>query len=64
MLGEEDIQENIFFKTLKNKCKQYYRRAVAECWLFCIPQTPSLQGFTFDKQTLCMLVNVCVAVGG
>lgn len=50
--ANEDLSENVFFKTLKLKHQGIYDEAERNCWLICVPTTASCVGLTLTKDVI------------
>jgi hypothetical protein len=46
----EDVTQNPFFLTLKNKFNGIYQQIENNCWFLCIPKARSCSGLKYSKE--------------
>lgn len=46
---DENLNENIFFKTLKTEQNELYQKCLMEGWLICVPRVGSLPKYSFTS---------------
>eukprot|EP01117_Protostelium_nocturnum_P012068 TRINITY_DN4419_c0_g3_i2.p1 TRINITY_DN4419_c0_g3~~TRINITY_DN4419_c0_g3_i2.p1 ORF type:complete len:497 (+),score=60.87 TRINITY_DN4419_c0_g3_i2:245-1735(+) len=46
---QEDINFNLFFKTLKKKYNSLYQEAEKNCWLICVPSSHACEGWNITQ---------------